>query len=494
VKTATALSVLILLVSCTATNAQEKSDRDVRQSVVRVFSTIRAPDLLRPWNKMAPQQMMASGVVIDGNRILTNAHLVQYAVQLFVQPYGSGQRAAATVDRVSTEVDLAVLKVSDAAFFKNRLPLEMATTLPEVRDAVTVYGYPLGGGSLSVTKGIVSRIDFDSVDGGGLRIQIDAALNPGNSGGPAIVDDKLAGLVFGMMPQAENIGYAIPIEEIAVFLDETPSQRRGRPLLGDSFQSLENDALRAKLNLPAETTGILVAEPHSLDQSYPLKKGDVITHVGEFALGNDGMVDVRENLRLEFTYVLPKLVTEDKVRLSILRNGAAMPIEVPVIRDPNHVLRELNGAYPSYFVCGPLVFTRASTMHADALRPYLATVWSARQSPMITRRLDRVAFDGEELVMVTTMFPHQITKGYQSPAGQVVGRVNGVPIQNLRQLAETIRDSNDKYIEFSFADRFAETLVFDRKELLAASDDILNDNGIRQACSADLNDVWNVKK
>ena len=82
------------------------------------------------------------------------------------------------------------------------------------------YGYPEGGTGLSITKGIVSRIEFARYNFpvSGLRIQIDAAINPGNSGGPAVVGDKMIGLVFSQYGNAENIGYIIPCEEINLFL------------------------------------------------------------------------------------------------------------------------------------------------------------------------------------------------------------------------------------------------------------------------------------
>lgn len=88
------------------------------------------------------------------------------------------------------------------------------------------------------------------------------------------------------------------------------------------------------------------------------------------------------------------------------------------------------------------------------------------------------------------MLPHEIGKGYEGPAGQVVARVNGVAIRNLRHLAETLRDADDRYLEFEFAEKYVETVVFDREEAVAATEEVLAANGIRQRCSADLQDVW----
>jgi S1-C subfamily serine protease len=99
-------------------------------------------------------------VVIDGHRILTNAHVVAYAGQLQVQADREGDKYSAKVAAVAPGIDLAVLTLDDESFFQRHAPLERSSTLPEIKDAVLAYGFPVGGTSLSITKGIVSRIEF----------------------------------------------------------------------------------------------------------------------------------------------------------------------------------------------------------------------------------------------------------------------------------------------------------------------------------------------
>src|SRR5262249_16911278 len=153
---------------------------------------MRFPDLTRPWSKSSPRDASGTGVVIEGKRILTNAHVVLYASQLFVESYQSSEKLAAHVEAVAPGIDLAVIRLDDESFFDKRLPLVRTSALPEIKETVLVYGYPQGGSTLSVTKGIVSRIEFTLYGEGvsGLRVQIDAAINPGNSGGPALIDGK----------------------------------------------------------------------------------------------------------------------------------------------------------------------------------------------------------------------------------------------------------------------------------------------------------------
>jgi S1-C subfamily serine protease len=194
----------------------------IRDLVVKIHAIHHTPDLLRPWTRNSPQQVKGSGVVIDGKRILTNAHVVRYASQIYVQPNQSASYVPARVEVMTPGMDLAILKLDDEAFFDKRGTLPFAKELPRVKDSVNVYGYPTGGTELSVTQGIVSRIEYTDYyyQATGLRIQVDAALNFGNSGGPAVSDGKLVGLVFSLIQNAQNIGYLIPVEEIQLFLND----------------------------------------------------------------------------------------------------------------------------------------------------------------------------------------------------------------------------------------------------------------------------------
>jgi len=122
-----------------------------------------------------------------------------------------------------------VLKLDDETFFDTHPPLPRAAALPAVKDSVLVYGFPTGGSNLSITKGIVSRIEFAlySYYTSGLRVQIDAATNPGNGGGPALVADKMAGLAFSGTDKLVK-GYGRPsIPAVVKTVNEIPIRNLG---------------------------------------------------------------------------------------------------------------------------------------------------------------------------------------------------------------------------------------------------------------------------
>ena len=231
--------------------------------------------------------------------------MVLYASQVQVQANQAGDRVSARVEAMAPGIDLAILKLDDETLFANHPALRFKKDLPGTKDAVMVYGYPTGGASLSITKGIISRIEFTAYNMSvhGLRIQIDAAINPGNSGGPAVVGDEMVGLAFSRLGgHTQNIGYIIPCEEIELFLKslDASGNYQGKLAMYDDLQTLENSALRKFLHLDPEAKGMVVHRPMSSDASYPLKEWDVITKIGDMPIDDQGMVSVNENLRVHF--------------------------------------------------------------------------------------------------------------------------------------------------------------------------------------------------
>ena len=475
----------------------------VENSVVKVFSSVRSPDLPKPWTKQSPREISGTGIVIEGKRILTNAHVVLYASQVQVQANQAGDKISATVEAIAPGIDLAVLKLDDETFFDSHPALQRAADLPQIKDPVLVYGYPTGGTSLSITKGIVSRIEFTGYGYpvSGLRVQIDAAINPGNSGGPALVGNKVIGLAFSHLANSQNIGYIIPCEEIELFLkDIADGHYDGKPAMFDELQTLENSTLRAFLKLDKSVQGIVVHEPFSADPAYPLKPWDVITKIGDTPVDDQGLIKLGDNLRIRFAYLVQKIAKDGKVPLTVVRAGKEISIQLPVSPNRPKLIPFLQGAYPSYFVYGPLVFSTATEDLVTLFNSNptagasLINALSVLGNPLVTRRSEKPAFDGEELVIVPSpFFPHKLSKGYGTPSLKVVKTVNGIPIKNLLHLVQVLRDSKDEFIAVEFATHSAETMIFPRAEMIAATDEILTDNGIRAHGSADALGIWNAK-
>ncbi len=497
--------ILIVLCSCLmslATFAKAGAaaqSASLEKSVVKVFSTLRGPDPFKPWGKASPQDVTGSGVVIEGRRILTNAHVVEYASQVQIQTGQDGDKLAATVVAISRGMDLAILKLDDESFFESHPAVARVNKLPEVTDAVFAYGYPTGGSSLSITKGIVSRIEFVDYDGnvGGLRIQIDAAINPGNSGGPVIAGDKMVGLAFSGLMHAQNIGYIIPNEEVELFLkDVADGKYDGKPILLDVTQTMENPAVREYLKLDKSTEGCIIHRPYEGAKD-GLKEWDVITHIGDTPIDNQCMVKLKPNLRVMFKYKVQQLVANGKLPLTIMRAGQRMKLDAPVFRGRPHIISDLAGGYPSYFIWGPIVFSRASleymsfiSNNAPALNGY-----AYNASPLITLRGAQPSKEREELVVVASpFFPHKLVTGYSNRFGAVIEAINGVPVRSLKHLVSMLRDMQDELVVIHYDQRYGETMVLPRKAMLESTEAVLSDNGIRSQGSPDMLSIWNSAK
>ena len=473
---------------------------NIDNSVVKVFATVRHPDPFKPWTKQAPNEISGSGVVIEGKRILTNAHVVLYASQVQVQASAAGDKVSASVVAVAPGIDLAVLQLDDPTFFDTHHPLARASKLPQIKDAVLAYGFPTGGNSLSITKGIVSRIEFVSYNFpvSGLRIQVDAAINPGNSGGPAIAGDKMIGLAFSKLSgDAQNIGYIIPNEEIELFLkDIADGHYDGKPAMYDDLQTLENPALRDFLKLDKSVEGMVVHRPASTEAAYPLKEWDVITRIGEAPVDNQGMVKIDKDLRVSFAYLIQQMAHDGHVALRIVRGGKALQIQLPVSAEHPTLVSDLRGSYPAYFIYGPMVFSPATWQFVSSLEGNagLMRMLGFVKSPLITRALDEPTADLRELVVVSSpFFPDKIANGYSNPAGSVVYSVNGIRIQSLVHLVAVLRDLKDPFVTVEFDQKGGEALVFSRQAIISATDGILMDNGVRAQGSADTLAVWQDK-
>ena len=495
-------AVFFLSVAACRVGRGEPPVVDVSRSVVRVHAIQRRPDLHRPWTHHPQRDMNGSGVVIEGRRILTNAQLVKYSSRILVEPDRSGEKIMATLEFLADDIDLAVLKLDDPSFFDTHAPLLRHADLPKVKDTLLAYGYPLGGDNLAITRGIVSRIEFEEYYYGtmGLRIQVDAAINPGNSGGPAFIDDRMIGIIFNRLDDADNIGYIIPNEEIELFLkDIADGTYDGKPQIIDTMQTAENKALRASLKLPRDVNGMLCRRPAGLGGVGTLRPMDVVNAIGDRPIDIAGKVKVNDELRVDYRYLVQKLAKDGRVPVKVYRDGGPVDLMLRVTRNPaaKKVMPQLMGREPSYLVWGPLAFAASTEDYLDDFgQESMAARWypslTFNQNPMVARRGDFPRFEGEQMVVAVALFPHRVSKGYSSPASYVVDAVDGNKVRNLRHLGELLRDSKGERLTITFADKNSEVLVLDRKEVQEAAEEILNENGIRDAHSEDLKDLLRV--
>src|ERR1700757_1445215 len=342
-------STLFGIACLVATSAVADTPKfDVHKSIVRITTTAQEPDYRVPWNPGSISTGIGAGFVIDGNRILTNAHVVSNGRFISVQRENDPRQYSGQVKFVAHDCDLAIVTVSDPNFFKTMEPLHFGP-LPTIQSVVDVYGYPIGGERLSVTQGIVSRIDFESYSHSGadshLAVQIDAAINPGNSGGPVLQNGKVVGIAFqGYSGDvAQNVGFMIPTPVIQRFLADIESGHYNRYVdLSITYFKLLNPAERHALGMPDNEQGVMVSSVSSEGSSVgALQQGDVLLTIDDHPIASDGFVQL-DGERVEMPEIVERKFKGDTVKFGIWRNKTKQTVEIrlkgnwPYLIQANH--------------------------------------------------------------------------------------------------------------------------------------------------------------
>jgi len=189
----------------------------------RVVSTSVWPNFQMPdmfgWGPRFQREVtvLGSGAVVhEDGYIVTNAHVVEGAEKIKAV-FSDGREFSATVVGADQQKDLAILIVST----ETKLPsihLGRSNDLM-IGETVIAIGNPYGY-SNTVTSGVISAVgrDIQVTEGFWLRglIQTDAPINPGNSGGPLLnINGELIGINSAVRPDAQNIGFAIPVDTLA---------------------------------------------------------------------------------------------------------------------------------------------------------------------------------------------------------------------------------------------------------------------------------------
>src|SRR5512134_2988073 len=267
----------------------------VGDSVVHLQVYRSRSDWNLPWRMAPVDSAMGSGFLIEGGRVLTNAHVVADAREILVRRPDQANPYVATVAAVGNDCDLALLQVADPTFAKGLKPLALGD-VPRSGSRVLTYGFPLGGQDVSSTAGIVSRVESRGYVHSGidahLVVQTDAAINPGNSGGPVVQDGRVVGVAFQGYPGFDNMGFFIPVPVVRHFLEDlSDATYDGFPESGLSTSPLLSPAHRRERGLPAEKSGVVVDQVAPGGTAFGvLRPGDVILEVEGTPVANDGSV------------------------------------------------------------------------------------------------------------------------------------------------------------------------------------------------------------
>lgn len=460
-----------------------------KDSIVQIVTTHRDYDYDLPWAPPSTERSGGSGFIIADNLVMTNAHVVKNASYIEVRSANSRRWYEARVKMVGHDCDLALLELEDPTFFDGKIPLEFGEKLLPQQEEVTVYGFPMGGRELSITKGIVSRVELGNYSHSGaylLMSQIDAPINPGNSGGPVISGGNVVGVAYQGYMIGQNLGYMIPIPVIQHFLEEAQREEYlGFPCDPINVQPIRNQAMRSYYGIEEDHGGLLVVDvPKTHLFSDLLKQGDIVVNIDGYDIDPYGWVELEGlGISLPVQYLIMMKHYGDPIEVIVLRNGER--VELRGVVDPKKkgralIKQEFDKA-PTYFISGGLVFQPLVQNYlpgSDILRNL--GVMDLFYN-LYSQKLDG---DREEIIILSCVLDDMVNVGYQHLDKKVVDQVNGQRVRNFRELVDFFDTYQGEYIFLKTSDGVE--IILDQQMLKERNHKILNRYLIHHDRSVDL--------
>ncbi len=462
----------------TAFADQQMSDQ-INKSIVQIYSLVNKPNYSNPWVKLPDSKETGSGSIIAGHRIITTAHIVADSKAVTVRKALDDKRYAAHVAFVSHESDLAILLVNDRGFFRDTMPLKIASGIVS-HERVHIYGFPEED-QLTITHGLLTANRHRLYRHSSsilLAGEISSLIEPGYSGGPVIYNDLMAGIIM----QANTAGttaHSIPTTVISHFLNDIEDgSYDGFPYLGLITEQITN--LSAADDTGNSAPGITISKVvDGSPAEGKIAAQDRLVKINGSTVFPDGSVEFEPNAFTDYKYLIEQLQVGADIHLQIWRSGKIKDIVVSLDttrEDFMLIPPEQYDTQPRYFIFGGLVFSpltknilnERESVPADLMEKL--TIWSS--------------MDRKEAVVIIQVLPAEVNRDYRGVAGWIVDRVNGKSIRSFDELYRIVESSSVPDIIFS--NDQGSKIEIDRQMAFATHNKILKTYSIRQDRSPDL--------
>ncbi len=406
--------------------------------VVKIYATCQQASYETPWQAHAPDTATGSGVIVGNGEILTGAHVVADATFIQVRRIENPDKVVARVKAVCHDCDLALLAV-DESFTKGIRPAPIGD-LPSLRDKVSVIGFPIGGDEVSITEGVVSRVEVQQYSHSQrylLAATVDAAINNGNSGGPVFKGRSIVGIAFQALEDAQNIGEIVPSSLIRHFLDGIRGGKHAQiPGDGIVWMNLENPFFRKQLKMKRGQSGVYIVDlDHASSGADLLNRGDVLTAVDGNPIANNGTILYHGRYRTMFEAFLCDHYIGDRVPVEILRDGVPLTFDITLTEQKDLVPRSQYDVLPTYFIFGGLVFQPLTRNYLETWESWYK---NAPQAFVSSYYHGVVTEPRRELVVLTRVLAHEVNIGYDGIFEETVDRVNGEIPRDMRHFVQLV--------------------------------------------------------
>ncbi len=425
----------------------------IKDTVVQVFSQIAEYDWIQPFRTPSQYTARGSGFFItDEGHLVTNAHVVDQAVSIWIQIPSLGKRLIdVDIICIYPERDLALLQIveQDREIIRKALGsipfLELGDSDSVRRaDEALAVGYPLGQ-SLKSTTGIISGREQ------GL-IQTSTAINPGSSGGPLIsIEGKVIGINSSGVVAAQNVGYAIPINDLKIVLPSITDQKVLRkPFLG-ILSTKANDHLTQMLGNP-QPGGCYVVEVlkgSPLDR-IGVQADDMIYEINGEPLDIYGEISVPwSEERVSVTDYLSRFPAGEELNLVVYRQGDRLEFTVTIDYREVASIRKFFPWHETvdYEVFAGMVIMPLTVNHMQLMGESVPGLLNYMVPNLQT----------DPVLVVTHIFPNsEVARLRTVSPGFTITEVNGYSVQTIDDFRDALRASLDSdRLVMRFADQMS---------------------------------------
>lgn len=434
--------------------------KNISNTVVQIFNHGFQFNWMEPFRTPMPTQATGSGFLINEvGEIVTNAHVVDQADVVYVQMPSFGKHQFEVyVMSVMPERDFALLKFKDADLEIIKTQLGKIPYLPlgnsdlvRRADEVMAVGYPLGQQSLKSTTGVVSGYESG-------MIQMSAALNPGNSGGPTLnAAGEVIGISTAIIKGANSVGYIIPINLLKVYLDEMRTEPLVRkPYLG-IYQVIATKELTKALGNP-QPGGIYIVE---VNQDSPLKDkiqpGDMLYNLNGYDVDIYGEIlapwSEEKVTTAEFVSRFP-IGTE--LSFVVYRQGEKKTFTCNLTRQELAPIREMYPNYEAiaYEIFGGFVVMQLTLNHVELLGNLVSGLAKYAEP--------KNQFE-PQLIITSTLSHSPAERCRIKLVGSIIKKVNGKEVHTLEELRSALLASGNQ-IQIETADNIM--IAMDKEDVV----------------------------
>jgi S1-C subfamily serine protease len=438
------LYILIFIVIFYAFKTREKYDHTdhLKDIIVKIYSQNINFNWLEPYKNDSSYESIGTGFFITEDLILTASHVIEKSIRVDVTiPSNGKKKFKADVISLQPYYDFAILKI-EGIKSKNVLKFGDSNKIKS-GDKVMAVGYPLGQDKIKLTSGIISGIHEG-------EIQTDAPINPGNSGGPLLNENnEVIGINVSGYTNADNIGYAVPINRYKLYEDEmiNPKQKLiSKPIMGGSYIKT-NEEILSLYKIYDE--GVLITQVYENGPLYKagIRVGDIISKFDNNSIDKYGEIKVDWfNEKLNLDEIFNDYKIGDNIQLEYYRKNGRKRYANLILEPITYY--KIRSIYPqfekvNYLIIGGLIFMNLKLAHLNKLDHNDLNKY---------HKLENQIYD--KIVLCNILKGSYINNLELLKEGMTLEKINNNEVNtvtDLLKLFKIIKDNKEKYIIFDFS-------------------------------------------